>query len=96
MASIADDTKGGFNYFLAEQREEDGEATVSLYDFNTHVDLVYRGIPIDEAPKLDHENYSPGGQTALFDAITLAVGETTDYVAGLAVADRPTPSSWSS
>lgn len=34
------DTVGGFNTFLADQQDEDGTASVSLYDFNTNVDLV--------------------------------------------------------
>jgi hypothetical protein len=43
MSKIADDTRGGFNTFLMEQREEEGEAAVTLYDFDSTVELVYRG-----------------------------------------------------
>lgn len=89
MASIEDDTKGGFNIFLKEQQEEEGTATVTLYNFNTSVELVYRATPIEDAPKLTNENYSPGGNTALHDAITTAVDETAARIDGLAEADRP-------
>ena len=90
MSKIEDDTKGGFNIFLREQKEEEeGEATVSLYEFNTNVELVYRAIEIEDAPELDDENYSPGGRTALHDAITRAVGETEDQVGMLAERDQP-------
>jgi len=37
MDAIADDTRGGFNTFLKDQRNEEGTATVTLYDFNTTV-----------------------------------------------------------
>lgn len=89
MASIEDDTRGGFNIFLKEQREEEGTATVTLYNFNTTVELVYRERPVEEAPTLDTDNYSPGGRTALHDAITRAVDETGGHIEGLAAPNQP-------
>lgn len=89
MAAIEDDTKGGFNVFLQEQREEEGEATVSLYNFDDFVDRVYRMAPIEAAETLDTENYRPGGSTALYDALATAIDETAESIDGLAEADRP-------
>lgn len=89
MSFIADDTKGGFNTFLMEQQEEDGTATVTLYNFNTNVKLVYCARPIEDAPKLTSDNYTPGGSTALHDAIATAVDETADRIAGMPDADQP-------
>lgn len=89
MSSIADDTKGGFNIFLKDQQEEEGTATVTLYNFNTTVELVYRDLEIEEAPKLTSDNYRPGGSTALHDAITTAVDDTAARIDGLAEADQP-------
>ncbi|ERH04730.1 MAG: Mg-chelatase subunit ChlD [Halorubrum sp. J07HR59] len=86
MSKIADDTRGGFNTFLMEQREEEGEATVTLYDFDSTVDLVYRESDIADAEKLDTDNYRPGGKTALHDAMARAINETDDYVAGVEAA----------
>ncbi len=86
MSRIADDTRGGFNTFLMEQREEEGEATVTLYDFDSTVDLVYRESDIADAEKLDTDNYRPGGKTALHDAMARAINETDDYVAGVEAA----------
>lgn len=86
MSKIADDTRGGFNTFLMEQREEEGEATVTLYDFDSTVDLVYRESDIADAEKLDTDNYRPGGKTALHDAMARAIDETDDYVAGVEAA----------
>jgi Mg-chelatase subunit ChlD len=89
MSKIEDDTKGGFNTFVREQQEEDGTATVSLYDFNTSVELLYGAIPIDEVTKLTHENYSPGGRTALHDAIATAIKETDDHITTMPSGDEP-------
>jgi hypothetical protein len=32
MQSLKEDTIGGFNAFLDDQEDEDGEATITLYD----------------------------------------------------------------
>jgi hypothetical protein len=64
MSSIEEDTKGGFNSFVEDQRDEEEGATVTLYDFNTNVDLVYEEYPVSDAPKLDSDTYTPSGRTA--------------------------------
>ncbi|WP_231753849.1 vWA domain-containing protein [Natronomonas sp. CBA1123] len=89
MSKIEDDTKGGFNVFLQEQQEGEGTATVTLYDFDSTVELVYRNRPIADAPKLDNENYRPGGKTALHDAIVRAVDETAEQIETTAPRDQP-------
>lgn len=89
MSRIADDTIGGFNTFLRDQQDEKGTATVSLYDFNTNVENFYQMRPLENAPELDENRYTPGGQTALHDAITTAIDETGDLVEGMAKAERP-------
>lgn len=89
MSKIEDDTKGGFNSFLREQREEDGDATVTLYEFNSTVELVYQDRGVTAAPTLDADNYRPGGKTALHDAIARAVTETGDSLEGRVSAERP-------
>lgn len=89
MQQIAADTVGGFNSFLADQRAEPGEATVSLFEFDTTVESVYELRPISEAPELRDETYTPGGQTALHDAIVTAIDETTARLAALDPDERP-------
>lgn len=81
MHSIADDTVGGFNAFLDEQRAEDGTATVSLFDFDDDVSQVYRGMDLREAEDLTEETYTPGGRTALHDAMLRAVTDTEQLLA---------------
>lgn len=89
MSSIRDDTIGGFNTFLGDQQAADGTATVSLFEFDSTVSQVSRGVAIEGAPELTHETYTPGGQTALYDAITTAVDDTAEFVDGIGEADQP-------
>ena len=89
MDAIVDDTRGGFNSFLKDQRKEKGTATVTLYEFNTTVELVYDRYPVADAPELDEANYKPSGRTALHDAITRAIDETADEIASLDPAEQP-------
>jgi hypothetical protein len=89
MARIEEDTKGGFNSFLEDQTGEEGTATVTLYDFNTNVDLLYEEYPIADAPKLTDDNYTPSGQTALHDAIYRAVTETAERITTVEPAEQP-------
>jgi hypothetical protein len=50
MSAIEDETKEGFNAFLTDQRAESGTATVSLYEFDSTVELVYQNRLIEDAP----------------------------------------------
>jgi len=89
MDAIADDTRGGFNTFLKDQRDQEGTATVTLYDFNTTVDQIYETYPVADAPELTDENYKPRGQTALHDAIARAVDETAEDITAVDPAEQP-------
>jgi hypothetical protein len=77
------------NTFLEEQQEKEGSATVSLIDFNTTVEISYRGMAIEGAEKLTAETYTPGGKTALFDAIVTAIDDTTAFLSSIDADDRP-------
>jgi len=89
MAEIKDDTVGGFNTFLQEQSETEGSASVTLYDFNDNINLVYQAQPIEEASELSGSNYSPGGRTALHDAIITAINSSADRINELQTDERP-------
>ncbi|MFD1641814.1 vWA domain-containing protein [Halohasta litorea] len=89
MDAIADDTRGGFNTFLKDQRDQEGTATVTLYDFNTTVDQIYETYPVADAPELTAENYKPRGRTALHDAIARAVDETAEDITAVDPAEQP-------
>lgn len=89
MEKIEPDTRGGFNSFLEDQRDQEGTATVRLHEFNTTVNLVYERYPIVEAPELDESSYTPSRRTALHDAIHRAVTETGKWISEADPEERP-------
>ena len=76
MSTLAEDTIGGFNEFVKQQKELDGECSLSLVLFDDRYELVYDDIPINEVPELDDRVYFARGMTALNDA----VGKTINIV----------------
>jgi hypothetical protein len=69
MASVREDTIGGFNTFLKDRVSEGGEDTMTLTTFANRVHQQYTRLPVGEAPSLDYESYCPAGGTALFKAV---------------------------
>lgn len=86
MVDIAVDMIGGFNQFIREQRDLPGEAFLTLVQFDTRYEFVYRGIPLKEVHGLALE---PRGGTALLDAVGRAIAETGERLRKIKTEDRP-------
>lgn len=86
MNGIADDTRGGFDSFIAKERESDGETKVTLAQFDDRYELVYSSKPIVDVPSLVLE---PRGMTALYDAVGRLVTEIGAELAALPEDERP-------
>ena len=69
MASIIDDSIGGFNSFLEEQKKLPDEATITVALFDDKYDLIYDNVDIKKAKELSKNEWMPRGTTALYDAI---------------------------
>ena len=75
MWECMDDTIGGFNTFISDQRvDKSNECRISLYQFDHEYMEVYRDRKIEEVSNLSREDYCPRGQTALLDAIGRTIG----------------------
>ena len=48
MDSIRDDTIGGFNTFVAEQKKQPGKAVLTLVSFNTDYRVIHKAIPLSD------------------------------------------------
>ena len=48
MQSIADDTRGGFDAYIAGQRGQSGTTLVTLAQFDNDYDVVYQNRPVDD------------------------------------------------
>ncbi len=86
MQSIRDDTIGGFDAFIAEQRSQPGRCTVSLVQFDNEYEEVYIGRDLADVPGL---TLVPRGSTAMLDAIGRAVNATGARLAALPEDRRP-------
>ena len=73
METCRDDTIGGFNAFVREQREFGGTLTLVLFDHEYQV--VYKNKPMSEVEPLTTDTFVPRGSTALLDAIGRTIKE---------------------
>jgi hypothetical protein len=67
METCWDDTIGGFNAFVNEQKPLGG--TLSLIQFDHEILVSYEPTPIDKVQPLSRATFKPRGSTALLDAI---------------------------
>lgn len=86
MVSSVQATQDGFNELIKGQKEEPGECSVTLAQFDSVYEHVYHNTPIAEVPKLE---LVPRGSTALLDGIGKLVVETGEELAKLSEDQRP-------
>jgi hypothetical protein len=86
MVSLREDTIGGFDTFIAEQRKAPGRCRVTLAQFDNEYDEVYADRDIAAVPSLE---LVPRGSTALLDALGRLVVTAGERLGALPKADRP-------
>jgi len=91
MESIRDDTIGGFNTFLQQQKAEPGMATLTLVQFDTQdpYEVIHRFKPIAEVPPLNRETYVPRASTPLLDTLGRGINDLEASLGELKEEDRP-------
>lgn len=86
MQSIKFDIIGGFEAFIAEQRAGGGLCAVTLAQFDTEYEVVYRGIPLGQVAPLA---LCPRGSTALHDSMGKLITDTASEIDALPEDDKP-------
>lgn len=76
MDSCRDDTIGGFNAFVQDQKTLGG--TLTLIQFDHMYTQVYDKIPIDEVAAMTRDTFVPRGATALLDAIGKMIKQVSE------------------
>ena len=76
MCGLETDTIGGFNSMLQRQSQIAGDALVSTVLFDSKSNIIHDRIPLDQVPPMTGKDYTPGGCTALLDA----VGSTISHI----------------
>ncbi len=69
MASLTDDTIGGFNSMIQKQKKEDGLALVTTVLFDNQIEILHNRVPLEEIHPLTKKEYYARGCTALLDAV---------------------------
>lgn len=86
MCKIQKETEEGFNAWLQSQKEAEGDATISLMEFNDFYHPIYEGTNIKKVPEF---SLKPRGNTALYDAIGKCIKATGYRLSSMKEEDRP-------
>lgn len=78
MNSVLNDTIGGYNTYVAEQKDDAGKVRFSLIQFDDRYEVHHSNVDINDVPLLTTETFRPRGGTALFDAIGRTIAEALD------------------
>jgi uncharacterized protein YegL len=89
MTSIKKDAIGGFNTFLESQQKLDGEATMTVVQFDNEYLVTVNGVNIQNVEPLNDTTFVPRGGTALLDAIGRTLNEVGARLASTSEDDRP-------
>jgi hypothetical protein len=89
MNKVREDVIGGFNSFVDDQKEVDGEARLTLVQFSSSSRVVCDGRPLSEVPVLDTFTYRPSGWTAMLDAIITTIDNVGSRLAETPEDERP-------
>ena len=73
MSGMEADTIGGFNSMIEKQRREAGEAYVSTVTFANESRVIHDRVRLDRVEPMTARDYTPGGCTALLDALGGAI-----------------------
>ena len=73
MSGMEADAIGGFNSMIEKQRREAGEAYVSTVAFSNTSRVIHDRVALAEVEPMTARDYTPGGCTALLDALGGAI-----------------------
>lgn len=89
MSQLRDDTIGGFNAFIAEQKKVPGKAVLTLAQFDDKFEINYEAMDIQKVPDLTTETFVPRGGTALRDAAARLMISAGAKLSAMKEAERP-------
>lgn len=89
MNSIKQDTIGGFNEFLRKQKEEKGECTFSMIQFDVEYQILHSFVSIKDVPELNDETFVPRSTTALYDALGRCIISTGEKISKMKEEEKP-------
>lgn len=92
MGGREDDTIGGFNGYINDQKKKDGKAFVSAIKFEGgNIKRIYDRVEVGAVRPLTREDYYVGGGTNLQDAVGFALTDINNYMKQIDKENRPAP-----
>ena len=83
MSSKKEATIDACNEYIGGQQSnglgDDTVFTLGVFNTNVGMERIVDGVPMDQAPRIDHEHYRPDGATPLYDAIGQAMDLLEPY-----------------
>jgi uncharacterized protein YegL len=79
----------GFNTLIDEQIEVDGEATLTLINFDTGYMVINDFVALKNVIKLNDKNFQPSGSTALLDAMGKSMNNIREKIELMKENDKP-------
>lgn len=89
MHHLSNDTIGSYNSFINEQKNIEGECTISTVLFNHEMKYYIKNKNIKDVEEMTKEDYSATGNTSLYDAVCTTIDDTGKYLASMEEQDRP-------
>ena len=89
MASLTDDTIGGFNSLIKKQKGEEGECLVTTVLFNSNIEILHNRVPLEDVKDITTKDYQAMGCTALLDAIGISIYKIKNEHANTPKEKRP-------
>ena len=91
MQDIRADVVGGYNAFLAAQRDTPHPATLTLVQFDSQdpYEILHSAADIAAVPPLTLEQYVPRASTPLYDAMGRGILDLEAWLAARPDAERP-------
>jgi uncharacterized protein YegL len=89
MMHLTDDTIGGFNSMIENQKKEEGEAFVTTVLFDDQYELLHDHIDIKEIQPITTNEYYARGMTALLDAVGKTINSIGSRLSATPEDERP-------
>lgn len=89
MATLTDDTIGGFNSLLEKQKNEEGEALVTTVLFNHEIQVLHNRVNVKDVNPITRKDYMAMGMTSLLDAIGSSIDQVKNKHINTPKEERP-------
>lgn len=89
MMSMRNEVINGFNEFIAGQKAVEGEATLTMAQFDDHYELLHNMANLKDVNELTVTTFQPRGSTALLDAMGKIITDVRSKIHEMDEADKP-------